>query len=214
MRPNESRQTDTNPGRGGAPPEPVEPVNRSTINPGHAARVEPFVREQLKRLSAYEVEVGSQWRAGVDPHAIYPGECFYRAALYVSEPDRVSADGLWLVHGENTTSQDRHAWVELPDGVVFDPVLQRFYSQRRYYVLTLARPWYKYTPGAARVLPLHLPKFPDGTAPYGGWHEYLGLPPWASPTNPQEIDEQRAVAALAARGHYPPSRGKPRRRKK
>lgn len=168
----------------------------------HAARVEPHVRRHLAKLAGAEVVVGRKWRVGTTRRAIFPGECFYRAALYVYQPDLFSAEGLWLVHGENTMARNRHAWVELPDGVVFDAVLQRFYSRKGYYGGTVARPLYKYTPAAAALISLHLPKSPDGRALYGDWHEPLGLP-WVDPADPLEVDEKRAIAALTVRGYLP-----------
>ena len=205
MRPKKSRQKGINPAGADVPSKRVEPVNRSTTDPAHAARVEPHIRRHLAKLAGAEVGVGRKWRVGTTRRAIFPGECFYRAALYVYQPDLFSAEGLWLVHGENTMARNRHAWVELPDGVVFDAVLQRFYGRKGYYDGTVARPLYKYTPAAASIIPLHLPKSPDGGTLYGDWHEPLDLP-WPDPTNPIEVDEERALAALTARGYFPPPR--------
>ncbi len=203
MRPKKSRQKGINPAGADVPSKRVEPVNRSTTDPAHAARVEPHVRRHLAKLAGAEVGVGRKWQVGTTRRAIFPGECFYRAALYVSQPDLSSAEGLWLVHGQNTMARKRHAWVELPDGVVFDAVLQRFYSRQGYYDGTVARPLYKYTPAAAAVILLRLPKSPDGRTLYGDWHDPLGLP-WADPAHPLEVDEERAMAALTAQGYFPP----------
>jgi hypothetical protein len=175
--------------------------------------LEPGIRQLLLDLAGAEVEVEDRWREGTDRGAIYPGECFFRAARYVTHRARFLADGVWLVHGTNSMSIDRHAWAELPGGVVFDAVLQRFYSKIGYYDATVARPWYKYTTDAAAIIPLHLPLFPDGTALYGDWHKPLGLP-WVTPDCPLEVDQERAIAALTAQGHFPPSPEKLRRRKR
>lgn len=207
-----SKAKDADSSQGETPPKPIEPVNQSTTNPERAALIEPHIRRYLARLAGVEVAVGRKWRTGTDSRAIYPGECFYRAALYVYHLSRFTTEGLWLVHGENAMALNRHAWVELPDGMVFDAVLQRFYSKKGYYDITVARPLYKYTPYAAYILPLHLPKFPDGSALGGDWHEPLGLP-WPDPDNPIEVDRERAIEALTARGYYPPP-PKTRRRKK
>ncbi|HEY1188811.1 MAG TPA: hypothetical protein VGE74_14245, partial [Gemmata sp.] len=111
MRPKKSPQKGFNAAGASVPSRRVEPVNRSTTDPEHAARVEPHVRRHLALLAGVEVAVGKKWRVGTTRRAIFPGECFYRAALYVYQPALFSAEGLWLVHGENTMARNRHAWV-------------------------------------------------------------------------------------------------------
>ena len=57
-------------------------------------------------------------------------------------------EGMRLIHGVNSLFLD-HAWVELPNNIVFDGVLQRFYAQDRYYSTTWARKEAEYTWEAA-----------------------------------------------------------------
>jgi hypothetical protein len=174
--------------------------------------IDRFRREvaqrMLEELKDAEVRVPEIWRRGIDPEIIYPGECFYRSYLYVKDLalrldpcDHTVIPRLWLVHGEYLGWQ-RHGWVELPRGVVFDGVLQRFYRKRAYYEIQYARPWYKYAPSAAFVIARNMPAQADGLFPYGEWHAHLKLP-WADPARPTVVDSERALELLVTSGLRP-----------
>ena len=94
--------------RGSAASGQEEPVNRSDFDPAHAARVEPSVRRWLATLAPFEVAAEDRWREGTDRGAIYPRECFYRAAKYLYHPSRFS-EPVWVVHGETGMAINRHA---------------------------------------------------------------------------------------------------------
>src|SRR4051812_28153772 len=88
--------------------------------------------EWFDRLRPYEVVVPGEWQKLARPGTPFHGRCFemsYRFALDLSlklahyDPAR---GHIWLVHGQYQAMQ-RHAWVELAGGVVFDGVAQRFY---------------------------------------------------------------------------------------
>jgi hypothetical protein len=165
--------------------------------------LEAALENQVHQLRSAEVEVPEAWRVGIDPRIRYPGECYIRAFRYVWDlVGRIKPnDQVWLVHGEYGLSTG-HAWVELPGDAVFDGVLQRFYEKRGYYEIHSASPWYKYSPLAASVIGLSMPKDSSGKWRCGAWHIVLKLP-WADPQNPTEIDHHRAIELLIASGLRP-----------
>lgn len=128
---------------------------------------------EAKRRKAVKYEVtppGSPWIEGVDLDAIHPQDCYLQAYRYASDLSRFFEDHQ-LVHGETSLAFGGHAWVELPNGLVFDGVYQRFYRTEDYYgEMAHAKPWYFYEPDAAIMLNAHL------EASVGVWWIKLGLP--------------------------------------
>ena len=163
--------------------------------------VRASLQTQIHDLREAEVSVPDDWRAGIDPRALYPGECYYRAYRYATKlACRLPAlEEIWLVHGEYAILGIGHAWVELPGDVLFDAVLQRFYRRDAYYEIELAKPWYKYRPAAAMVIAANMPVNPSGTISFGGWHTVLKLPP-PDPKIPSAIEYHRAIELLASVG--------------
>jgi hypothetical protein len=164
----------------------------------------------LERLRPAEVaDVPEDWRVGITPEMLRPGECFVRSFRYVSE-HFASGVPMLLVHGEYLLGA-RHAWVELPDAIVYDGVMQRFYRRDAYYSLQAARPWYKFESPAALIIAANLPVGEDGQVSYGYWDVILRLP-WADPDNPTLIDHDRAVELLVTSGLRPDLAGVRRRK--
>jgi hypothetical protein len=175
----------------------------------------PFIdHDTFKHI---EVNVEQAWREGTDPDAIYFGECYFRAFRYATSLVRScnagmlkSLDGVYLVHGETAAgfALGGHAWVELPGGVIFDGVYQRFYSAEGYAPL----PWYKFTVSAAGIIMANM----QPPTLYR-WDHVLKLP-WGDPKNPLVIDYDDAVRLLISSGLRPDlaqtglSRGAKRRR--
>ncbi|MBU8919100.1 hypothetical protein BGM25_23930 [Bacillus sp. FJAT-29953] len=66
---------------------------------------------------------------------ISPKNCYKKAFEYVGAKDHI--EGIKLVHGLYEPSFVKghcgHEWVELPNWIVFDGVLQRFYEKEAYY---------------------------------------------------------------------------------
>jgi hypothetical protein len=82
----------------------------------------------------------------------------------------------------------QHGWVEIDD-VVFDGVMQQFYSKQGYYAAESARPWYRFTRPAVMFLHRQMRKNPSLTY---RWDHWLNLP-WADdPLNPLLVDLERA----------------------
>jgi hypothetical protein len=123
-------------------------------------------------VAQYEVTPpGSPWIEGVERDAIYPQDCFRQAYRYTSNPERLVYGTHRLVHGETSLAFGGHAWVELPNGLVFDGVYQRFYRREDYYgEMALAKPWYIYEPDAAVRLHSYL------ETSIAKWWVTLGLP--------------------------------------
>ena len=87
-----------------------------------------------KNLSKYEVEPKEEYKTG-KPRRLSPKNCYTKSFQYILDKGEVA--GVRLVHGlyrPFTLDQHcGHAWVELPDKIVFDGVLQRFYQKESYY---------------------------------------------------------------------------------
>lgn len=103
-------------------------------------------------LAPFEREVPAIFRDGTNPRRACWRKCYVKAWEYLAGLDtRGAADGAVLVHGTICGWID-HAWVELPCGLVFDGVLQRFYDRDGYYVTRQAEKLCEYTwREAARV---------------------------------------------------------------
>jgi hypothetical protein len=160
--------------------------------------------EQTKaEYSKYAVsDVNPIWRAGVDEQAIYPRECYARALHYALGLRQ--SEGVFLVHGESVFSLGGHAWVELPDGLVFDAVFEQFYRHEAYYDknIIMARAWYKFTSHAACVIAYNMPETDHDLIPCR-WDTRLKLP-WIS-GDPLTIDFAAAIRLFVAAGLRPKS---------
>jgi hypothetical protein len=154
----------------------------------------------ITMCAKYEAKrVPTMWRKGTTPDTIYPNECFYRSYQYISElslrPEIIRLEGVYLVHGECILALGPHAWVELPGGLLFDGVRQRFYKQK---AMRLAA-WYKYTPDAANLLAANVCCIEPAIYAF-----YLPLKlPWGDPANPIVIDYNKALEYLVSSGIRP-----------
>jgi len=196
-----------------------EPVVAQTVHPQtdlerrDAAIREKVVREIYDTLAPFEVAAPPAWVGCTTPDVIYPGQCFdrsYHFTLAVSRtfpPNDPAEKEVWLVHGEYRGFH-RHAWVELPGGVVFDGTNQRFYDRTGYYEAVGARPWYMYSPLAAFWVAVRMPESEDGMIRLADWHGDLKLP-WADPENPTRIDYPEVLALMEKSGlKRRPTRGR------
>src|SRR4030095_390675 len=81
------------------------------------------------------------------PHRRYPQQCYPKTTRYVLE--HLEITGMQLVHGvvshpPHFVPMD-HAWVELPGNVVFDGVVQTFFTRGSYYAAMAAMAIDSYT---------------------------------------------------------------------
>ena len=153
--------------------------------------------EQIKRSMAEHavVDVRPAWLEDVEVEAIFPQECYYRAHRYATHPARMEK-GVVLVHGETGLAFGGHAWVELPDGLVFDGVFQQFYPLDVWDREAVPNRWYKFTPLAAGIITARLRKTHPGLY---RWDTVLNLP-WGDPAKPLIIDGDMAHQLLLAQG--------------
>jgi hypothetical protein len=119
------------------------------------------LREGLLRVgwrlleSAERAQVPPDWTRRTWPRRRYPQQCYPRTAKYVV--DHPEIEGLQLVHGVVSHTPHfvplDHAWVELPGEVVFDGVVQTFFTRPSYYVVMAAVALDAYSgPEARRLL--------------------------------------------------------------
>lgn len=96
-------------------------------------------RATTAALAPYVRDVDAVLAGGTRPGKRYWGDCYRKAADYVLTHSAESGawpggEGMSLVHG--VCCRDRllwaHAWVALPQALVFDGVRQQFYDQEGY----------------------------------------------------------------------------------
>jgi hypothetical protein len=104
----------------------------------------------IEFLGHCEVEVSAPLRRGVTLRKTSPGGGFDTTLSYVLAHPEIK--GLRLVHGRSLGIA--HSWVELPGGIVFDGVAQRFYTLAGYRAATEAAEEASYTSHEAAHLVL------------------------------------------------------------
>jgi len=96
-------------------------------------------RATTAALAPYVRRVDAALAGGTRPGRRYWGDCYRKAADYLlahspGSGARPGGEGMALVHG--VCCRDRllwaHAWVALPQALVFDGVRQQFYDQEGY----------------------------------------------------------------------------------
>ena len=96
--------------------------------------VKESIKEDLKYLTQYEVTPNDEFKTG-KAKRLYPKHCYRKAFEYVSAKRDI--EGIKLVHGLYRPSffdnHCGHAWVNLPNQIIFDGVLQLFYDKEGYY---------------------------------------------------------------------------------
>jgi hypothetical protein len=123
-----------------------------------------------------EADVPAIWRKYTWPQFVYSGQCEPQAFKYLERHvsgarirrEPVPIEGVVLVHGTMRSPRHRgwlrHAWVELPGDVVFDGVVQRFFTRESFYRVMGAHALIRYSWSEAR----RLSRTPR--RPYGPWH--------------------------------------------
>jgi hypothetical protein len=90
-------------------------------------------KELLER--AERVEVHPDWARRTWPRRRYPQQCYPKTVKYML--DHAAIADLRLVHGVVSHAPQfvpfDHAWVELPGDIVFDGVVQTFFTRDSYY---------------------------------------------------------------------------------
>jgi hypothetical protein len=99
------------------------------------------LRLMAERLAHCEITDDPTLKKRDVPFSELAGDCYRLAYYYTLE---CAPDGSHLIHGhirEGSPSSPHvgHAWVELPAGIVYDGVLERFYRLKGYYAQRNAR---------------------------------------------------------------------------
>jgi hypothetical protein len=107
----------------------LDPSRREALRDG-------FRRVGLELLSsAAQVTVGAGWARRTWPRRRYPQQCYAKTVKYVV--DHLEIIDMRLIHGVVSHAPHLvpfdHAWVELPGEIVFDGVVQRFFTRVSYY---------------------------------------------------------------------------------
>ena len=102
------------------------------LDPAHRAGLTAaYVRVGQELLAqAEQVAVAPTWTRRTWPRRRYPQQCYPKTVKYVREHADIA--GMRLVHGVISHAGHQapldHAWVELPGGIVFDGVVQAFFT--------------------------------------------------------------------------------------
>lgn len=112
----------------------LNPTQRRALNDG-------FARVGWQLLSsADEVVVERGWTRRTAPRRHYPQQCYPKTVKFVLDHPKI--EGMRLIHGIVSHAPHfvplDHAWVELPGEIVFDGVVQRFFTRRSYYAIMSA----------------------------------------------------------------------------
>jgi hypothetical protein len=107
----------------------LDPSRREALNGG-------FWRVGRELLSSAErVSVEAPWARRTWPRRRYPQQCYAKTAKYIVDHPEII--GMRLIHGVVSHAAHLipfdHAWVELPGDIVFDGVVQTFFTRVSYY---------------------------------------------------------------------------------
>jgi hypothetical protein len=119
----------------------LSPTRRAALTAG-------FQRVGSELLhSARQIEVDASWKRLTWPRRRYPQQCYARTTKYMLQHPEI--DGAQLVHGMIAHAPYfvpmAHAWVELPGDIIFDGVVQAFFTRASYYAVMSAQPMDTYS---------------------------------------------------------------------
>jgi hypothetical protein len=126
----------------------LDPSRREALRDG-------FSRVGLQLLSSAErARVEPGWARGTWPRRRYPQQCYAKTVKYVLDHPEIK--GARLVHGVVSHAPHfvplDHAWIELPGDIVFDGVVQTFFTRSSYYSVMTAAVLDVYSATATRRL--------------------------------------------------------------
>jgi hypothetical protein len=126
----------------------LNPTRRAALTAGF----QRVGRELLH--SARQVDVEPGWKRRTWPRRRYPQQCYAQTTKYMLQ--HLEIEGARLVHGMIAHAPYfvpmPHAWVELPGDVVFDGVVQAFFTRTSYYAVMGAQPSETYSGPETRRL--------------------------------------------------------------
>jgi hypothetical protein len=126
--------------------------------------LDPSRREALRKgfgrvgrqllASAERVTVEAGWARRTWPQRRYPQQCYRKTVKYVLDHPEIA--DMWLIHGVVSHAPHflplEHAWAELPGEIVFDGVVQTFFTRASYYEVMAAVALDAYSAATARRL--------------------------------------------------------------
>jgi hypothetical protein len=102
--------------------------------------------------SAERVTVAPGWARRTWPRRRYPQQCYTKTVKFVLDHPEIK--GMRLIHGVVSHAPKflplDHAWVELPGDIVFDGVVQMFFTRPSYYTVMAAVGLDAYSAAATR----------------------------------------------------------------
>jgi hypothetical protein len=112
------------------------------------------MKEIITALEPYKIKVDSIYKSNAKKK-IYYHKCYEMSAEYITSlafGNNVSPENLTLVHGAAQLAciMIGHAWVEIKDTIVFDGVLQSFYTKDGYYKTLKAKKFVSFVPEETR----------------------------------------------------------------
>jgi hypothetical protein len=124
----------------------LDPTRREALSDG-------FGRVGWQLLSSAErVTVEPGWARRTWPRRRYPQQCYSKTVKYVLDHPQIR--GMRLIHGVVSHAPHYlpfdHAWVELPGDIVFDGVVQLFFTRSSYYAVMAAVGLDAYSAAATR----------------------------------------------------------------
>jgi len=87
------------------------------------------IQKDIDQMKPFEIEPPDQYKTG-KAKRYYEKQCHKKAWDYMVYSNH--EEGV-MVQGLHSDMGVPHSWVELPDDIVFDGVLQRFYNKDDYY---------------------------------------------------------------------------------
>jgi hypothetical protein len=109
----------------------------ANLDPGRREALSDGFRRVGRGLlsSAQQVSVDAAWARRTWPRRRYPQQCYAKTVKYVVDHPEITE--MRLIHGVVSHAPHflpfDHAWVELPGDVVFDGVVQTFFTRVSYY---------------------------------------------------------------------------------
>jgi hypothetical protein len=117
-------------------------ITLARLNPSRRAALNDGFRRVGQQLlaCAERVTVEPAWARRTWPGRRYPQQCYPKTVKFVLDHPEIK--GMRLVHGVVSHAPHfvplEHAWVELPGQVVFDGVVQTFFTRQSYYAVMAA----------------------------------------------------------------------------
>jgi hypothetical protein len=102
-----------------------------------------WMRRNEESLAPHQAQVPKTWRRNAIKNLYFPRQCFARAIQFVRRSPRLPQAEYFIGQAACGGCQ-QHGWVEI-EGIVFDGVMQDFYTKQGYYASQKVKPWYRFS---------------------------------------------------------------------